>query len=477
MIIENRLFQVTLFVICGMFMSCANETKHSNDNERIQPYSGNPYYWQYKGKPVLLLGGSDDDNLFNNPDSLAPNGLKSHLDLLVASGGNYVRNTMSDRDKENVYAFAREGDLYDLGKWNDEYWRRFENFLNLTYKRSIIVQIELWDMWDLVRGNWSRHPFNPANNINYTAEESGLLVNVDFDPAEEPTKHNFFHTVPELQNNQVVLNYQEAFIDKILDISLSYPNVLYCINNESGEPKEWSRYWALKIHRRAKEHKVAVQVTDMRRREDITHPTHQIVYDDNEIYTFADVSQNTGYQVKDRQLQYERLLRVREALGKSPKPINNVKIYNDNFGGVPKYMRNVFAGLASTRFHRPVVPWSGPGGTRGLGLSEEAQQVIRSVRRFTDAIDWFECKPRPDLLSHQDGVYLMALEGKQYALGFDGGGTVDLNASSLTGTASMRWMNMHLGEWIEGGQVEPGVIALQTPDEGLWMVLISVLNQ
>ena len=25
---------------------------------RIQPYSENPFYWQYKGEPVLLLGGT-----------------------------------------------------------------------------------------------------------------------------------------------------------------------------------------------------------------------------------------------------------------------------------------------------------------------------------------------------------------------------------------------------------------------------------
>lgn len=473
MIVAKKIHNLVIIAVCALTTSCALISGRSSENVSIQPYSQNPFFWQYEGKPVLLLGGSDDDNLFNNPDSLAPNGLKSHLDLLVASGENYVRNTMSDRDKENVYAFAREGDKYNLSKWNDEYWRRFDNFLRLTFERSIIVQIELWDMWDLVRENWSRHPFNPVNNINYSTEESGLLVNVDFDPAEEPTKHNFFHTVPELQNNTIVLRYQEAFIDKILDISLSYPNVLYCINNESGEPKEWSRYWALKIHRRAKEHNVAAQVTDMHRKEDITHPTHRIVYDNTEVYTYADVSQNTGHQIKDRQLQYERLVTVRENLSKAPKPINTVKIYNDNFGGVPKFMRNIFAGLASTRFHRPVVPWPEPWGTRGLGLSDEAQQVIRSVRRFTNSINWFECEPRPDLLSHQDGVYLMAFEGKQYALGFDGGGIVDLNARSLAGSARLKWMNIHKGEWIDGSQVEPGLITLQTPDDGMWMVLIK----
>lgn len=135
-------------------------------------------------------------------------------------------------------------------------------------------------------------------------------------------------------------------------------------------------------------------------------------------------------------------------------------------------MRNVFAGLASTRFHRPVVPWP-KFGTRGLGLSEEAQTIIRSVRTFTNALNWFACEPHPDLLSHDDGVYLMAKPGSFYAIGFDGGGYVDLDASALKGSANLKWMNMHGGEWIDGGQVKPGKIHVQTPEDGLWMALVQ----
>jgi hypothetical protein len=73
-------------------------------------------YWQYQGRPVLLIGGSNQDNLFNHPN-LGSAGLEAHLDLLVSAGGNYVRNTMSSRDRvddrsdwyndDNLYAFHR----------------------------------------------------------------------------------------------------------------------------------------------------------------------------------------------------------------------------------------------------------------------------------------------------------------------------------------------------------------------------------
>lgn len=79
-----RLTFVTLSIICSMNgLSLAEE---------IQPWPENPWYWSYRGQPVLLLGGSDDDNLFQWPaEKLIP-----QLDRIAAAGGNVVRNTMTD---------------------------------------------------------------------------------------------------------------------------------------------------------------------------------------------------------------------------------------------------------------------------------------------------------------------------------------------------------------------------------------------
>ncbi|MCP5115539.1 MAG: hypothetical protein GY953_32330, partial [bacterium] len=141
--------------------------------ERIQPWPENPSYWQYKGKPVLLLGASDDDNLFQWPAGK----LEPQLDKMHAAGANYVRNTMSDRrDRDwELYPFLRRPDgTYDLEQWNPEYWERFERFLKWTAERDIIVQIEVWDRFDYSREHWLTHPYNPKNNVNYTTATSKL---------------------------------------------------------------------------------------------------------------------------------------------------------------------------------------------------------------------------------------------------------------------------------------------------------------
>ena len=81
-------------------------------------------------------------------------------------GGNYIRNTMSDRDSGNKRAFAEiPHRKYDLNEWNPDYWQRFENLLRLAKERGITVQIEIWDRFDHSRENWLSDPYYSKNNI------------------------------------------------------------------------------------------------------------------------------------------------------------------------------------------------------------------------------------------------------------------------------------------------------------------------
>jgi hypothetical protein len=104
-------------LFCAILLGHA-PSQDASTGHRIQPYTVHPYFWQYHGRPLLLLGGSDDDDLFQWDEPA----LRAQLDLLHAAGGNYVRNTMSSRDAGNVQPFARAADgRYDLDRWNPEY--------------------------------------------------------------------------------------------------------------------------------------------------------------------------------------------------------------------------------------------------------------------------------------------------------------------------------------------------------------------
>jgi hypothetical protein len=441
------------------------------------------WYWNYKGKTILLLGGSWQDNMFNHPVKL-----EEHLDVLVSAGGNYLRNTMSHRNEGNVFAYARnESGLFDLDRFNDEYWDRFSHFLDLAYQRDIIVQIEIWDPWDRYEnhqsfGGWSHYPFNPANNINYTAEESSLPVAVDYPPTTHPTEHPYFRTVPALDNNRLLLRYQEAYIDKLLSISLKYPNILYCVHNETGEKVEFGDYWADYIRKRADEQGIKIHITDMRRNEDVRSNDHAHIFDNNQRYTFVDISQNNAWSGLG-QGHYDNIIYVRERLAANPRPINNNKNYGAARHGeeesVARMGRIVFAGAASARFHRPH-PHEDPSAMYeksdfGMGLSPRAQKVIKSLRMATDQLDIALAQPRNDLLADrsENEAYLLAEPGRQYAVYFPDGGSVILDMSPSKGSWSVRWINFDKAEWSDQGHLQASSsVRLDAPGRGHWIAVI-----
>ena len=249
--------QKFLVLWVGLALISAAAAEPQDPDGRIQTYKKNPRYWQYKGQAVMLLGGSEDDNLFQLPH------LKKHLDAMKAAGANVIRNTMSDRKDRGfeVYPFKALGDgKYDLSKWNDEYWTRFSNMLRWTAERDIIVQIEIWDRFDYSRNNWPGHPYNPANNNNYTSKQSGLAGKYPDHPGRN--KQPFFFTTPKQKNNTVVLQYQQRFVDKLLSYSLKYDHVLYCMDNETSAQEAWATHWAEHVRKRAVEAGKKICITE-----------------------------------------------------------------------------------------------------------------------------------------------------------------------------------------------------------------------
>jgi hypothetical protein len=439
----------------------------NGQKNRIDIYDKNPAYWQYKGKPVLLLGGTKDDSLFQIPD------LKAHLELLKSVGGNYIRNTMSSRNDKGfeVQPFRKlSSGKYDLNQWNNEYWNRFENMLKLTQQRDIIVQIEVWATFDYYRNHWEVNPFNPKNNINYTTDQSRLPVQVNSHPIQ--CENNFFWSVPAENNQRIVLKYQQKFVDKILSYSLKYGNVLYCMDNETSVTPEWGKYWSQYIKAKAKAAGVLVHTTEMWDKWDLAHSMHNATFDHPETYSFVDISQNNHQK---GQQHWDNAQRQLARIAGNVRPLNNVKIYGaDEYGrfgddrdGMERFWRNIFGGLASARFHRP---------TSGLGLGTKAQANIRSMRMITDKMDVFTCAPHNDLLSNRETneAYCLAHPGAEYALYFPNGGDVTLDIGALNKQVKVHWLDIMKSRWSDPQSVDGnGKITLRCPSKGYWAVLVQ----
>lgn len=431
----------------------------------IRPWPENPYYWEYKGKPVMLIGGSKDDNLFQIPD------LKEHLDEMVAVGANYIRNTMSDRPDKGfeVYPFKRlPNGKYDLNQWNDEYWQRFENLLRWTKERDIIVQIEVWDRFDYSRDNWEVHPYNPKNNVNYSYADSGFAEHYPDHPGAN--KQPFFFTTPYQRNNTIVFPYQQRFVDKMLSHSLRYDHVLYCIDNETSGEEAWARFWAEYIQKRAREAGKTVYVTEMWDDWDLAAPRHRRTLDHPELYAFADLSQNNHQK---GQVHWDKFQWAREYVKNRPRPLNCVKIYGADTGrygtdqdGIERFWRLLLGGAAAVRFHRP---------DSGLGLSEKAKASIRAARKVESLVPWWELTPALELLGSREPneAYAAFSPGKACVIFFTNGGEVSVNLEGLPGKLVVRWINISNGDWGPEETVTGGRrVSLSSPQKGPWVAVI-----
>ena len=463
---EEIRFRVSpLLLVPFVLWSTTNSPLAADESQRIQPWSQDARYWQYQGQPVLLLGGSKDDNLFQIPD------LREHLDAMVKVGANYIRNTMSDRQDQGfeVYPFQKRPDgKYDLDQWNDEYWQRFERMLQWTHERSIFVQIEVWDRFDYTRDNWEPHPYNPKNNVNYSDEESGFVEHYPDHPGAN--RQPFFFTTPQQRNNTVVLPYQQRFVEKLLSYSLKYDHVLYCMDNETSGQEAWGAYWADFIHQHAREAGVQVCVTEMWDAWNLREEEHRRTLDHPERYEFADVSQNNQQK---GQIHWDNFQWVREYIAKQPRPLNTVKTYGadggrfgNNQDGLERWWRHVIGGVAAARFHRP---------DSGLGLSDPAAQAIRAARKLESRIKLWDVEPANDLLRDrsENEAYLAADPRRAYVLYFTNGGEVGLDLRRAEGSFQLQWIDIATGEWGTEETLKAGaIVPIRAPRDGHWVAAI-----
>lgn len=181
-------------------------------------------------------------------------------------------------------------------------------------------------------------------------------------------------------------------------------------------------------------------------------------------------------------------------------PMNNEKVYGAKDGvnysagseteAVNRFWRNIFAGCASSRFHRPAEPdaW-------GSGLNERVQTNLKALSMLLKEINIFSHAPHNDLLSHRVAVpttmeaYVTASIGRQYAVYFPPGRyTVDLDPWVYVDQVRLRWLDIDRLTWTdpqtvvvrwEGGLNDwgsRGRITLTTPSNGPYVALLEVVE-
>jgi hypothetical protein len=221
-------------VICLMTIACNNST--------ITVYPDNNHYFFYKHKPLVLVTSDHHYGAVIDRDF----DYLKYLEYLDHNGMNLTRiypgamfeppdkylpgNPLGPLPGRQLLPWAKSGQpganpflakpgqpsyKYDLDKWNQEYFNRLNNFVELARKKDIIVEIPFFngmynDCWSLMA---MYHENNIQNIGGYENGECGLFTSTDV-------------------RNRDVIKYQKAYIKKITTELNKYGNVIYDICDE-----------------------------------------------------------------------------------------------------------------------------------------------------------------------------------------------------------------------------------------------------
>ncbi len=207
---------------------------------RIHPL--NPHYFQYKGRPLVLITsdhhyGAVIDKDFN---------FAAYLDFLASHGMNLTRiypggmfeapdkylpgNPLGPRPGRQILPWAKSDQTgahpalaepgqpsykFDLERWNPAYFARLKAFVERARQKDIIVEIAFFngmyaDCWPLMA---MYHSNNIQNVGQYEADDCGLFTTVD-------------------PRNEDVIRYQKAYVTKITSELNEYDNVIFDLCDE-----------------------------------------------------------------------------------------------------------------------------------------------------------------------------------------------------------------------------------------------------
>jgi hypothetical protein len=206
--------------------------------EPLRLHPDNPHYFLFRGKPtVLITSGEHYGAILNRAFDY-----RKYLDTLAANNLNLTRvftglyrevpgesfgitgNTLAPEEGDFVQPFRRTGpQKYDLSQWNEEYFRRWRDFVSYAGHRDVIVEVNLFTTYYNDK-HWSMSPLNAANNL----QGIGRVKSDEVLTLKEPE----------------LVDTEERFVRKLVTELRDFDNVYYEVCNEPyfhGVTEEWQR--------------------------------------------------------------------------------------------------------------------------------------------------------------------------------------------------------------------------------------------
>ncbi len=191
--------------------------------DAIRVHPQNPYIFEFRNQPTLLRTfGPRYEWIFNSTLDPVP-----FLDVFQRDGMNLTRvwtmgypgaspqELIQPWLRSSTGANANDGlGKWDLSTWNEAFFTRLRDFVQLASDRGIVVEVTLFSVF-YSDAEWLKSPFHPANNVQgYGAS------------------NNRYHCFRQNSVNALLFEKQREAVRKIVNTLNDFDNVYFEIQNE-----------------------------------------------------------------------------------------------------------------------------------------------------------------------------------------------------------------------------------------------------
>lgn len=210
----------------------AGQASSDAGQEAVKIDHANPKQLLFRGKPLVLISASEHyGSVINRPfdfekylDDAAAHRMTMTRTFLFYRELQSARNPSSPCKPESpdfIAPYVRSGPglamdgepLYDLDRWNPEYFDRLHRFLDAASKRGIVVELTVFSN-TYADEIWALNPLRKQNN----RQQVGNVEWADYNSLKDPE----------------LVNRQKVFARKVIDETSGYDNVYYEVDNEPG---------------------------------------------------------------------------------------------------------------------------------------------------------------------------------------------------------------------------------------------------
>ena len=418
--------------------------------EPLSLNSDNPHYFQFRGKPAMLITSAEHYGAVLNAEF----DYVKYLDELAACGLNHTRlfsgayvepdgafnirrNTLAPNPgkflapwtRSDQTGYANGGNRFDLNTWDIAFFARLNDFMTQASRRGIVVEVNLFcPMYEDLQ--WKLTPFNPANNINGIGKCDK-------------------HEVYTMDKEKALLAVQERLVRKFVEELKDFDNLFYEICNEpyfGGVTRAWQHHIVDVIVDAEKDlpkpHLIAMNIANGSLKIEQPHPAVSI-------FNFHYCSPPTAV---------EQNFGLNKVIGENEtgfKGTADAWYRHEAWefllagGSLFNHLDYSFAvGHEDGTFDYPATQPGG--GNRGY------RRQLKVLKDFLYGFDFVRMKPDRALLSAElpKGVRCQILSDRdrQYAVYLQGGRQVDLALSLRAADYRVEWVNVLTGKVVKDEQ-------------------------